>query len=186
MTDVAWRDVWDGRVWRAQAFRLVEESPELTVLWAPAGTPAKLPEDETGSRLRIPRSEWALEDDRTSRDALCLARPGAAHSIYLFFDGGEFAHWYVNFERPLRRSRAGFDTFDEKLDLVIERDGKWRWKDEDELEQAAALGMVDVAAVRAEAERVLADPPWPTGWEHWQPDRSWSVPRLPDGWDVVG
>jgi len=31
---------------------------------------------------------------------------------------------------------------------------------------------------------VLADPPWPTGWEAWRPDPSWPVPELPPGWDA--
>ena len=185
MTDVAWRDVWNGRVWRAQAFRLVEESPELIVLWAPAGSPAKLPADASGRRLRIPTPAWTLEDDRTSREMVCLARPGAGHSLYLFFDDGRFGNWYVNLERPLLRTPVGFDTFDEKLDIVVEPDGRWQLKDEDELEQAAALGMLDAAAVRGEAARVLAAPPWPTGWEDWRPDPAWPLPALLPGWDVV-
>ena len=49
-------------------------------------------------------------------------------------------------------------------------DGTYRWKDEDELEQAAALGIVDAAAVRAEGQRVLEEWPFPTGWEDWRPD----------------
>jgi hypothetical protein len=91
----------------------------------------------------------------------------------------------VNFEQPLRRSRVGFDTFDEKLDLIVRPDGSYRWKDEDELEQAAALGLVDADEVRAEAQRVIREWPFPTGWEHWRPDPSWPVPQLPAGWDRV-
>ncbi len=49
----------------------------------------------------------------------------------------------MNFEQPLRRTPVGFDTFDEKLDLIVMPDGTYRWKDEDELEQAAALGLLD-------------------------------------------
>ena len=60
-----------------------------------------------------------------------------------------------------------------------------RWKDEDELERAAAEGLLDAAEVRAEAERVLAARPWPSGWEEWRPDPSWPAPVLPDGWEVV-
>ena len=47
------------------------------------------------------------------------------------------------------------------------------------------FGLLDSDEVRAEAERVLAAPPWPTGWEAWRPDPSWPAPALPDGWDVV-
>lgn len=181
-TDAVWRDVHRGRVWRAQACRIVEESAELVALWIPAGAPAKVP----AGGLRIPGEEWELEDTAPSRDQLCVARRGRAHSIFLFWDDGwELGHWYVNFERPLRRSPVGFDTFDEKLDLIVRPDGSYVWKDEDELEQAAAAGLLDPDAVRAEAARVLEEWPFPTGWEDWRPDSAWPVPRLPDGWELV-
>ncbi len=183
--DAAWRDVHRGRVWRAQACRIVEESPDLIALWLPPGTPAVLPVDERGKRIRIPSADWELEHVTWTLDALCLARPGRAHSIYLFRRAGAFTHWYVNFERPLLRTAVGVDTFDEKLDLVVQSDGTYRWKDEDELEQAAAVGLLDAEAVRAEAARVVEEWPFPTGWEDWQPDPSWPLPGLPEGWDVV-
>ena len=180
--DSVWRDVHRGRVWRAQACRIVEESPELVALWIPAGAAAKVPR----GRLRIPGDDWELEDASPKRDQICVARPGRAHSIYLFWhDNGELDHWYVNFERPLRRTALGFDTFDEKLDLIVQPDGSYRWKDEDELEQAAAVGLLDPVAVRAEADRVLQEWPFPTGWEDWRPDPAWPVPQLPEGWDRV-
>ena len=184
--DAVWRDVHGDRVWRAQACRIVEETAELVALWLPRGSPAMLPVDGGGARLRIPGETWRLEPISSKRDALCLGRPGRAHSIYLFFGpDGAFEHWYVNFEEPLRRTALGFDTFDHKLDLIVQPDRSYRWKDEDELEEAAALGLVDPAAVRAEADRVLAEWPFPTGWEDWRPDPSWPVPRLPDAWDRV-
>ena len=182
MNDAVWRDVHRGRVWRAQACRIVEESPELVVLWIPAGTPAKIPR----GGLRIPVDDWELEDAGTSRDQVCLARPGRAHSIYLFWrENGELEHWYVNFEQPLRRTPLGFDTFDEKLDLIVRPDGSYRWKDEDELEQAAAR-----RAARPGRRALRGGPrpprwPFPTGWEDWRPDPAWPIPQLPEGWDRV-
>jgi hypothetical protein len=182
MSDSVWRDVHRGRVWRAQACRIVEETPESLALWIPAGAPGKVP----AGGLRIPEAEWELESSSPSQSQLCLARPGRAHSIYLFWQpGGALEHWYVNFEQPLRRTPLGVDTFDEKLDLIVAPDGSYRWKDEDELEEAAALGLVDADAVRAEAARVLEEWPFPTGWEDWRPDPSWPIPQLPDGWDRV-
>jgi predicted RNA-binding protein associated with RNAse of E/G family len=181
-TDAVWRDVHRGRVWRAQACRIVEDSPELLALWIPRGSPFKVP----AGGLRIPGNDWELEDGATSREQLCLATPGRAHSIYLFWDDErELEHWYVNFERPLRRTPLGVDTFDEKLDLIVRADGSYVWKDEDELEQAAAAGLLDADAVRAEAERVLREWPFPTGWEDWRADPAWPVPQLPDGWERV-
>ena len=182
MSDAAWRDIHHGRVWRIQACQIVEDSPETIALWIPAGAPAKVPADG----LRIPRDEWELVDTAPKREQICVARPGRAHSVYLFWsDDGELEHWYVNFERPLRRTALGFDTFDEKLDLIVRPDGSYRWKDEDELEQAAALGLLDADEVRAEAQRVIREWPFPTGWEHWRPDPSWPVPQLPAGWACV-
>ena len=50
MNDAVWRDVHLGRVWRAQACRIVEETPELLALWMPRTAPAKLPIDGSGAR----------------------------------------------------------------------------------------------------------------------------------------
>jgi len=162
---------------------VVEDSAEAIVLWIPAGAPAKVP----AGGLRIPGEEWELEDVAPSRDQICVARAGRRHSIYVFWgDAGEFSHWYVNFEQPLRRSAVGFDTFDEKLDLIVRPDGSYEWKDEDELEQAAMAGLLDANAVRAEATRVLEEWPFPTGWEDWRPDPAWPVPTLLEGWERVG
>ena len=174
-----------GRVWRAQACRVVEDSEQTIALWLPRGSATYLPVDREGRRIRIPAGDWELEPAESTRDAVALARPGRAHSIYVFWREGSFEHWYVNFEKPLRRTPVGFDTFDEKLDLIVEPDGRYFWKDEDELEQAAALGLLEADAVRAEAARVLEEWPFPTGWEDWQPDPSWPIPQLPEGWDRV-
>lgn len=140
-----------------------------------------------GREVRIPVPEgWTLADRPGRRDTVALFRPGAHHSVWLFRqDDGSHAYWYVNFEQPLRRTPIGFDFCDEKLDLVVDVGGTWRFKDEDELEHAARMGLVDADAVRAEAERVLAQPPWPTGWEDWRPDPSWPIPALPQGWDLL-
>jgi predicted RNA-binding protein associated with RNAse of E/G family len=51
--------------------------------------------------------------------------------------------WYVNFQRPLRRTSIGFDTFDFFLDLLVEPDvSAWSWKDQHEYEHARRLGVV--------------------------------------------
>ena len=61
---------------------------------------------------------------------------------------------------------------DQALDVLVEPDGTWRWKDEDDLAEAQALEIWtadEAAAIRAEGERVIAVRPWPTGWESWRP-----------------
>jgi len=184
--DVALREIRFGRVWRANACRVIEERDDLVVLWSPPGIARIIPVDAHGAEIRIPRSEWELGERLTVLDSLCLVRPGVSYSLWLHWDEpGSFSHWYVNFERPLGRTTVGWDFLDDKLDLIVRPDGSVRWKDEDELDEAARLGLLDAAAIRAEAERVLADPPWPTGWEDFRPNPSWPAPRLPKGWEVV-
>ena len=134
-SDVVLRDVWFGRTWRANAARVVADEPGLIVLWMPRGVPALYPLDPEGAEVRIPSAERTLAERLASRDALALLRPGARHSIWLFWEPtGTFAYWYVNFERTLGWNRACFDTVDEKLDLIVTPDNTVRWKDEDELE----------------------------------------------------
>jgi predicted RNA-binding protein associated with RNAse of E/G family len=63
-------------------------------------------------------------------------------------------------------------TTDHALDVIVDPDGTWQWKDEDDLTEAQALGVFTLeqaTAIRAEGERVIAAKPWPTGWEDWRP-----------------
>jgi hypothetical protein len=122
----------------------------------------------------------------------CLrtTRFGAAHSVDHYWDAatGEFLCWYVNLQEPLRPSPVGFDTRDQALDVVIEPDGTWSWKDEDHLAAAVERKHFmprEAAAVRAEAERVIEAWPFPTGWEAWRPDLGWAPMRLPARWDTA-
>jgi hypothetical protein len=112
----------------------------------------------------------------------------ASHSIGHFWNdaSGVFVGYYVNLQAPLRRSPFGFDSQDHLLDIVIEPDRQWRWKDEDELALAVQVGLLsayEAVTVRAEGQRVLSclDKLLPTGWENWQPDSSWPQLRLPPG-----
>jgi predicted RNA-binding protein associated with RNAse of E/G family len=97
--------------------------------------------------------------------------------------------WYVNLQAPVRMHGAFVDTTDQALDVLAFSDGTWRWKDEDELAEAVELGIwteSEAARIRAEGERVLAEPPWPTGYEDWRPPASWHTPLgLPRDWHVV-
>ena len=88
----------------------------------------------------------------------------------------------------IRRSPAGFDYLDLELDVRVEPDGSWSLDDKDEHAEAKRLGVLDAAEaaeVRAEAQRVIDEWPFPTGWEDWRPDAGWELPQLPPGWDVV-
>jgi predicted RNA-binding protein associated with RNAse of E/G family len=86
-----------------------------------------------------------------------------------------------------RPCRFGFDTEDHALHIWIETDGSWQWKDEHELEVGVEVGFFSpeqAAAFRAEGERVIAEWPFPTGWEHWRADPSWPIPSVPAEWEA--
>jgi hypothetical protein len=139
----------------------------------------------------------SLSPDRWKKtDVLSLTQPGAAHSVELMWYTGttRLDCWYVHLQEPRRRSAVGFDTKDQLLDIVISPDkSTWRWKDEDEFDEAVALGLyspAEAAAIRAEGERVIGllknnQPPFCDGWDTWSPPEGWGIPELPAGWNQV-
>ena len=145
------------------------------VAWVPPGTPYAI-----GTDLF---ADWTYVYREVRRPQLRVTRPGDPYSVFLFEDG-----WYVNLEEPQRRTAAGFDFEDELLDVWVPFGGEPELLDEDELDEAVARGFVSAEralAIRAKAARLIAEPPWPTGWEDWTPEPGWQVPHLPPGWEVV-
>jgi uncharacterized protein len=157
---------------------VLEDGPHRTVLWLPPGSTYAIGTDLFG--------DWTYEFLVLDRGQLRLTERGYPFSLFLFTDDdGAFRGWYVNLERPQVRTRLGFDYEDELLDLWVVPGAEAELLDEDELEQAVAHGFFSqerAASVRATAEWVLANPPWPTGWEEWRPEPGWQVPVLPPRW----
>jgi hypothetical protein len=187
---VLWRSVVNGAVRWAIPHAFVEETAAHVALYVRPGTVGRRPRTsllDDFDQLRTGR--WEHEDHvwRTHH-VLRLTPPDRAHSLNLFWaEDWDFRGWYVNLQAPLARTRLGFDTRDHALDVTVEPDGRWAWKDEDHLERLAELRVYSpeaAAAIRAEGSRVVAEWPFPTGWEDWRPDASWPTPALPDGWDA--
>ena len=183
------REVWRGRPWSGWATTVVRDEPALLALYLAEGTRFAFPDgDWPGGR-----HPWYGRDAWSGHGVLGLHRPGDAYAVLVFWDGPErrFAGWYVNFQDPFRRTRLGVDTFDHELDIWIPDGASWRWKDEDLLEASVATGRFtaeEVAEIRAEGERVAADLDagrrwWSDDWRTWEPDPSWPVPELPEGWE---
>jgi hypothetical protein len=191
---VALREVWRGRVWSARPVTIVQDSDEEVRLFIPAGARWFAP-FESGRRLKIPQPRFELLEQRYEKGhVLSFAWQDTFAAVLLLFGSDWSAsHWYVNLEDPLRRSEVGFDTLDHKLDLILELDGSWRWKDEEEFAEAIRRGQIpeeDAPVLRADAELaarriVEGDPPFDRDWTSWRPDASWPVPVLPDGWDRI-
>jgi predicted RNA-binding protein associated with RNAse of E/G family len=87
----------------------------------------------------------------------------------------------------------GFDATDDVLDIEIRPNREWRWKDDDELEEAVKATLLtaeEADAIRSEGGRVIErmngrNEPFTTDWTAWRPDERWAVPELPKGWDAV-
>ena len=115
------------------------------------------------------------------------------HAVWVFWQGPEreLGAWYVNIQEPFRRSSIGFDTQDLELDIVIDPNGSWRWKDDEQLEGWIERGRWTArrsTEIRAEGERVTAELEagrrwWSDEWAAWEPDPAWPAPELPAGWE---
>lgn len=178
---VAWREAWRGEEYIAVPVRVVENAGDLLAVYVAEGTRFSFPEPWPFGA----EHPWAHAGTwRGEHGSLMLMRAQHAYAIGHFWEGEErrFKGWYVNMQEPFRREGLSYVTQDQELDIWIEPDGTWRWKDEQELEDWVGRGRFtreEVTEIRRAGERVVVDWPFPTGWEEWAPDPAWDVPRLP-------
>jgi uncharacterized protein len=186
------RFVWPWRIFSAKPATVVEHQQDRVVLWIAPGTLTKAPPGFHVSIPEIPPGKWPLTDWRWFGGRLMIWYAGQSHSVYVSWsDEGEHLGWYVNLEDPWRETPFGFDSTDHLLDVRIDPDRTWRWKDEDHLAEAVDVGLFTAErakAIRAEGERAVArieawTAPFDEGWENWRPDPEWPLPMLPRGWD---
>ena len=199
---VVLQEVWRDHVWAARPMRIVRDEGDTVALWMPRGTRWKAPttpptrgsNGDRGVRLAecAALGDWVFRDLEWDVSILSLMREGDWHALWVSWlpDGGHWG-WYVNLQEPFRRTELGFETMDLALDVIIEPDRSWRWKDEDELDVFVQRGVFDKAVaerIRAEGLEVVGraerdEPPFCEPWPEWRPDPSWSVPQLPEGWE---
>lgn len=188
------REIWRGRIWSGRPYTIVEDTPHRLVMYMGEGVRWMRPIRLDGSPIHGRELHWALGEDAWPIEALRIVTPGRHHSVLLLWTGGfvEFIRWYINLEDPLTRSSVGFDYLDQLLDIEIASDlSVWNWKDEDELEDAVANGMITpqkADLIRAEGIRVVEAlnervSPFDEQWHLWRPDPGWKPPEFPDGWD---
>ena len=168
---------------------VVEDSEALASLWLPAGTPTKMavPLVEETPRRWLP-GEWQLVDGAWDRwNTLMFMVPGQWRATWVMWTPAwEFLGWYVNLEEPFRRTPLGFDVRDLQLDILVDPERKWRWKDEDELEGSVKRGLISEAVARrarAEGAAAIADierGAWPftDDMRDWRPDPTSPIPTL--------
>ena len=169
------RSVYRGRTRWAFPWRVITDDGDQFVLYLAPGTKGVWTARDADGRYL---ERWVSEEPPHAlvwqqHHVLSLTRRGEAHSLWLLWsEDWTFRCWYVQLQDPVVETASGLETMDHALDVLVEPDGVWRWKDEDDFAEAIALGVFtadEAASVRAEGERVIAARPWPTGWEDWRP-----------------
>jgi hypothetical protein len=199
-SQVVYREVWQNKVWTARPVTVVQDTPDLIVLYICFGTCWKIPERPAGfddfAHFRL-SGKWGFKDVIWKwGDALYWIEPGAAHAVHVMWSQSprEFVGWYVNMQEPVRRTQMGFDFMDQDLDIVVKPEvSEWHWKDEDVMQTGLELGIYttqQVRDIRAEGERVVENiqrqaAPFDNSWLDWKPDPAWPIPTLPAGWDQL-
>lgn len=196
------RDTLDGRIWTAYPYRVLADSGDELVLGCWPGTEVLAPTTwaewlrtaDGDVRMQgisnLAARQWELAP-WTWRDTTVRSRFGVGDywSVHQFTGPTPgAAHWYVNFERPGRRTSIGFDSFDLFVDLIVDPESlACRWKDEDEYQHGRRLGLINDAThaqVDQARQAVLAlvrarQGPFASAWTDWTPDPGWPLPELP-------
>lgn len=188
---------------------VVEDTGDVVTLWVPPKAPVlelRLPD---GRLLRdVPRME-ALAID-TGERAVMQAGTWFGHGVvmqfpiekpwsvwWFFHDDGSFDGWYGNLETPKVRwelpdGSRGLDTSDRELDVDMDADGAWRWKDEEPFAAKAGLegywAVDQLPDIRADGEGLIGmlarrDPPFDGRYTDFIPAPVWPLPTIPDSWD---
>jgi predicted RNA-binding protein associated with RNAse of E/G family len=199
---VTWRGIYRERIWHAQPTIAVKDTLDEIILALLPGTECIAPEDyvkgkQNGKRRwNFKDKDWVLERYlwRTNR-LLFLLEPEKYYSTILFWndDRNELLCYYINFQIPYRKSHYGIDTLDLDLDLIINLDFSFEWKDEDDYRTAIDHGIISPEQTRQielAGEEIFErlekrQYPFDGSWLDWMPDPSWLPPKLPENWDKI-
>lgn len=185
-----------GQIIDVKPVTVVEDSDIQIVLWLPLNTPSKKAElinHTPGTPRRWTKNNWALQDSTWQwAELLIVVNPHQQRATWVRWSRErEFLGWYVNMQSELTRTRLGFVLRDHQLDILVEPNREWRWKNEDELELCMQNGRVsaeDAEAIYAEGQRAVEEieqnlGPFSAGWEDWHPDPKLPRPTLSPDWD---
>jgi len=199
---VSWRGIFRNRVWHAQTVIIVEDSQNETVVALLPETECMAPEgylqgkQSDKRRWNFKDKYWELEryNWRTNR-LLILLQPNNFYSTMYFWDDAtnEFLCYYMNFQLPFRRSISGIDTLDLDLDLIINPDFSFEWKDEKDYQMAIEHEIISPEWIQGidNAKSDIFDRfekrqyPYDGSWLAWMPNPNWMPPKLPINWDRV-
>ena len=180
-------------------YTVVRDSEELVVLYLVEGTQTL--------RWRL-EEHCFLEPSVNKGDCLRLLFPGKCYGVSLFFDNGNgipawyeglfgesgrFRGWYVDLQTPMRRTEVGFDVSDEVLDIVVQPDRSWFWKNEAEFSCFVEMGIYSdteaqqLRSVSAEVIQLIESrsAPFNDEWTNWRPLACSPAAEALPGWQFL-
>lgn len=203
---VALRGIYNQRPWYIQSAVVVQDKPKEVALAILPGAECYAPEGYINGKHgpsgqwdrwgEYAQNNWKLQRYtwRTNR-LLILLQPEKYYASYYFWQADEnrFIGYYINFQLPFQRSKAGFDTLDLELDIVVEPTCEWHWKDVDGYREGIERGIICkewVQEIDAAKQEVLEKIekhlyPFDGAWLGWIPDPNWQPPALPENWDKI-
>jgi protein associated with RNAse G/E len=199
---ISWRGIYRNRIWHVQPTILVKDSPEEVVTTLLPGTECiadeNYPKGKKHSKRRwhFIEEDWHLARYTWQRNRLLLIfEPEKYYSTILFWNhaSNEFLCYYINFQVPLQRNHCALDTLDLDLDIIINPDFTYEWKDEDDYEQAIERGVIFpewIAGIERSKVEIFdrlekRQYPFDGSWLNWMPEASWVPPELPEDWDKI-
>ena len=152
---VALRGIFNQHVWYMQTALVIQDTLDEVALAVLPGAECAAPEgyingkhgavghwDRWGSYLR---NHWNMQTYSWRTNRLLILLETKKYYAEMFFweqDSNTFICYYINFQLPFRRSPIGFDTLDLELDLIVEPNFAWRWKDVENYRQGIDCGII--------------------------------------------
>jgi hypothetical protein len=191
---------WHGMLWSAVPQRVVRSTPTELATYVPTGAVATrasnrgLPSTEGLSLdqrklLALRTRESRVVEVAEAPDKIFITRPERWSRTILGWDQGTgaFRGWYVNFELPVAMTSTGLASMDLVLDLWVNPDRTWVWKDRDEYLSVLADRTLDPAVrdhLELETGQVLEElksgvGPFADTWMGFRSRDDWPTPMLP-------
>lgn len=199
---VLWKETFDDRIWHAHTAIAVKDNPEETVLvylpgsegmahagWVNGNNEGTHPWEFTDEPWELKNYSW-----RTFR-SLFILEPQKYYTTVFYWnaESDRFLSYYVNFQTPFTRSHFALKTRDLELDLRINPDFSYEWKDLEEYQKGVQTGVIlpewisGIESAKGEILDKLEKRKYPFdgSWLDWTPDPTWSAPKLPVTWDKM-
>lgn len=200
------RGIYKDQICHVQSARVVKDSTTETVLLVEPGAECAAPSGYLQHR-HVDQTQWDRWREtlngslniqictwHTNRFLILLEPEKYFSTIYIWdHASGEFLYYYINFQLPFRRSQLGFDTLDLDLDILVNIENEWEWKDLQEYEKGIRSGGImaqwidEIQKAQAEVFARIDQQAYPLDrtWLGWLPDPGWPKTTLPSGWDQL-